>query len=100
MLDAVRWDGSNVAEIEAFVGRSPAVADELLTIEDPRTGEGVRVPIGAWLVRVDGDVRVLAARADADPELGRAGSPTRPADIAAERIEAVTETLAFESGYD
>lgn len=91
MLEAVRWDGSNVAEIEAFVGRSPKVVDDILEVTEPQRGDTVTVGVGGWLVRVDGALRALASTA---PPPEHADEPP------AERVEAVTETLAFESGYD
>ncbi len=91
-LDAVRWDGANVREIQAFTGRAPSVVDAVLTVVDATSGDSVRVNVGEWLVRVDRRLHVLPSSPFADDH--------RASDVDPERVEAVTDALALESGYD
>ena len=92
MLEAIRWDGANVAEIERFVGRSTVVVDDVLEVRDLPRGVTLVVPLGGWLVRAEGRVHVLGA--DALP-----AQPPRP-ELDAERVDKVGDVLAFESGFD
>lgn len=86
-LDAIRWDGSNAAEIERFLDGSATVADDVLEVRDPSTGSSLAVPLGGWLVRAEGRVHVLGATPPPEPPR-------------AERVEEVGDALAFESGFD
>ncbi len=87
-FEAIRWNGTDVEEIDTFVGASCRRVADVLVV--PREDGGALLLVaGAWLVRTAEGLRVLD---DADHD------PPRADHLAA--TEEVAEVLAFDGGFD
>jgi hypothetical protein len=98
-VDAARWTGDNESEVAQLTGhRTERNGDVLRVWIDAPAGERpVDVPVGDWVVRDSGTVRILSAGAFAESYEPLHDDEHQPST---EQIANVADTFALEGGLD
>jgi hypothetical protein len=96
LLESVQWTGDNLEDMDRFVNAPCTVDAGVLRMPVASAGQpatGLVVPLHGWIVRVDGDLRVLAPRTPVPTHerIGKAQSPD---------VERFADHLAMEGGFD
>ncbi len=96
LLESVKWTGDNLADIERFVNATCTVAGDSVLVPKLFAGdadERLCVPLHGWIVRVDGELRVLPPRTPMPAEEQTESGPSP-------EVERFADHLAFEGGFD
>ena len=96
LLESVQWTGDNLDDIDRFVSASCTVDAGLLRVPATSAGQsaaGLVVSLHGWIVRVDGELRVLPPRTPVptNERIDKAPSPD---------VERFADHLAMEGGFD